>query len=307
MTLYYYGSIGGNDTGGADQIYDNYDSVFKDAMLLFKDKALDFYGLDGALQITEPLKTEAKEIVVTTEFSDLNFMLNNGIGLHTEEETSVSFDDLMRFCGYNVHLARSYKTEFITVILTNIAPSVSSINHSCLMFHPIIVNLGTRDADSTIQRLRRQISDKTPINELEIVYLSLYHSTNLQPVEILKQCAELISQVDASDDHKRKLAALTLVASNKVVAKEDLERIWEDVKNMTKLKILEVAEEQGEIRGRQVGRQEGRQEGRLEGIGISAEIICALHKKVPVETIAEQYRLPVEDVAKIQSALPNVG
>ena len=276
---------------GADALYDNYDSVFKDSMLLYKGKLMEFCGFNGDLRITEPLKTETKEIVVTTDYSDMSFLMNNGKGLHMEEEVSISQDDIIRFCGYNIHLTRTYKIEFLTVILTNKAPVATSINHECLKYNPIIVNLGERDADSTIQRLRQQIKDGKPINELEIVYLTLYHSDNLRPVEILRQCAELISQVDASDENKRKLAALTLVASNKVVSKEDLEQIWEEVIKMTKLKILEVVEEQSEIRGEK------------RGIGKSAEIIRALKKNETVENIAERYQLTIEDIKQIQSAL----
>ena len=55
---------------GISDIYQNYDAVFKDAMALFKDKSLEFFGLDKSLVIEAPLKTETKEIAVTTSHSD---------------------------------------------------------------------------------------------------------------------------------------------------------------------------------------------------------------------------------------------
>ena len=85
-------------------IHDNYDSVFKDAMVLYKDKSMEFFKMDGAIKITDPLRTESKEIRVSTEFSDLVFGLSNNKGLHLEEETDISRDDLLRFWGYNISL-----------------------------------------------------------------------------------------------------------------------------------------------------------------------------------------------------------
>ena len=46
-----------------EDIYANYDAVFKDSLSLFKDKSLDFFGLDPSLRIKEPLKTESKYTV----------------------------------------------------------------------------------------------------------------------------------------------------------------------------------------------------------------------------------------------------
>ena len=119
-------------------IHANYDAVFKDAMSLFKNKALDFFGLDPSIKIEEPLKTENVEILILSEISDLAFMLSDGRGLHMEEETDVSKDDLLRFCGYNVSLARTYKTEFITMVITNNMPKNREIAHECLNFKPVI-------------------------------------------------------------------------------------------------------------------------------------------------------------------------
>ena len=41
-----------------NKIHKNYDYVFKEALSLYKDKALDFLGLTNIAPITEPLRTE---------------------------------------------------------------------------------------------------------------------------------------------------------------------------------------------------------------------------------------------------------
>ena len=121
---------------GIDDIYTNYDTVFKDAMDLFKDKSLDFFGLDNSLRVKEPLKTEKKELVVTSEFSDGSFLLSNNKGMHTDSQTDISKKDMLRFCGYNLYQVQTYGMEFITIIVTNRAPSITSIDYQCLKFPP---------------------------------------------------------------------------------------------------------------------------------------------------------------------------
>ena len=71
-----------SESGKVDCAHANYDAVFKDAMTLFKGKALDFFGLPGDMRINESLRTEKKEVRVATEFSDLTFRLSDGRGFH---------------------------------------------------------------------------------------------------------------------------------------------------------------------------------------------------------------------------------
>ena len=49
----------------------NYDLGFKEAITLFKDKALDFFGIDELASITEPLATESVQVEIKSLFRDL--------------------------------------------------------------------------------------------------------------------------------------------------------------------------------------------------------------------------------------------
>jgi len=80
----------------------NYDLGFKEAITLFKDKALDFFGIDDLASITEPLATESVQVEIKSLFRDLVFATQEGKGLHFEEEVHLSEDDLWRFLDYNV-------------------------------------------------------------------------------------------------------------------------------------------------------------------------------------------------------------
>jgi len=122
------------------EIDKNYDAVFKDALFLFKNNALDFFGLSGDITIGEPLRTETKEIHVEWEFSDLTFRLSDGTGSHAEEEVSLSKNDLLRFCAYHVNLMRTYNIDFTTVIFVKNSPKHLMIDSNALKFNPVIID-----------------------------------------------------------------------------------------------------------------------------------------------------------------------
>jgi hypothetical protein len=95
-----------------EYIYHNYDSVFKESFVLFKDRALDFLGLTDIPPITESLMTETVEIKIAIR--DLVFGTQDGKGLNFEAEAALSNDDLLRFCSYNISLRQVYDREFDT-------------------------------------------------------------------------------------------------------------------------------------------------------------------------------------------------
>ena len=97
-------------------IHMNYDYVFKEALILFKDKTLDFLGLHHIAPIAEPLRTENVETIIQSELVDLTFSLKDGRGIHFEEEVQLSRDDMSRMARYNLWLTHEYRREFITVI-----------------------------------------------------------------------------------------------------------------------------------------------------------------------------------------------
>ena len=228
-------------------IHRNYDPVFKEAMILFKDKALDFLGLKGIAPITEPLRTESVEIEIKSEFSDLTFGTQDGRGLHFEEEVDLSNDDVLRFCGYHIGLSRVYKREFITVIFVKNPTTLTAIRTEQLNFKPIIVQCSKIDADEMLDRLKRDVAESRPINELELVYLPLFHSRKFTPTELFKESMGLIKDLQVDDDRKRKIYALSIVLANKVVEQSQLKAALEEVLKMGNI-ILETVEEYGRER-----------------------------------------------------------
>jgi len=242
-----------------ENLHQNYDPVFKEAMVLFKDKALDFLGLTGIAPITEPLRTESVEIEIKIAFRDLTFGLDDGRGANFENEVDLSNDDMLRFSGYNSWLSRAYKREFITVIFVKNPTKITELRTEQMHFKPIIVQCSDIDADAMLNDLQKDISAGRPINELKLVYLPLFHSVNLNPNDLFKESAKLIKELQIDDEQKRKIYALSVVLASKVVDKSTIEAVLEEVKKMGNV-ILEIAESMGEKRGIVIGAERREEE-----------------------------------------------
>ena len=276
----------------------NYDAVFKDAMTLFKDKTLDFLGVHGIAPIDEPLSTENVDIEVKTEFADLTFSLKDGRGAHYEEEVSLSHDDLLRFCEYHIWLSRAHKREFITVIFVKDPVTVTEVNWEQLRFAPKIVDCSKINADETLARLKRNIAQNAPVNELEVLYLPLFHSETLSATALFKESAALIKTMHTEDKMKMKLYALSMVLVRRIVDPAELEALWEEVKRMGNV-IIEFAESYGEKRGIKIGEKRGEKRGIQMNAEETARKMAA--KGYDIQDIVEMTGVSLERLKELLS------
>jgi hypothetical protein len=221
-----------------------YDRVFKEALVLFKDKTLSFLGLEGLAPIMEPLTVENTEIEIKSEFADLTFRLGDDRGLHFEEEVHLSPKDLIRFCKYHIWLSEKYAIEFISVIFVRDPVQTRALNWEQLKFTPIVIDCSTIDADAILAKLRRGMAEGAPVNELELIYLPLFRSETLTPTGLFKASQALIQELPTDDRLKQKICALSILLAGKIVAPPELAAAWKEVKRMGNI-ILEFAEAQG--------------------------------------------------------------
>jgi hypothetical protein len=268
-----------------EDIWQNYDAVFKDALTMFKDKSLDFFGLPKEITILEPLKTETKEIIVKSEFADMTFKLSNGKGLHFESEAALSKEDLFRFCHYHIDLIRAYGFDFTTVIFVKDSHKQEALDYEMLKFSPIVINCAEYDADQILAKLKEQAAKGEALNELELIYLPLFKSEMYSPVELLMESIRLIKAAKAEDTQKFKISALALVLSNKLVDAGKLAAIWREIK-MMRLKVLEYGMEQS----KRDGKAEMAKEMLLDG--------------KPLAEIRKYSKLDKDTLASIVSELP---
>ena len=233
----------------------NVDLVFKESLVLFKDKTLDFLGITNIAPITESLRTETVEIEVTWEFQDLAFATQDGRGIHFEEETNLSKDDLLRFLGYNTSLSRVHNREFVTVIFVRDSATLTEIRTEQVHFAPIIIQCFDIDANAMLEGLRKDITSGKQINELSLIYLPLFHSSNHTPTDLFIESTRLIKAMRVSDDQRMKIFSLLLTLSGKVVDQSKLDEIAREVSTMGNV-VIEYFEERGKERGKEEERIE---------------------------------------------------
>ena len=288
------------------ELRNNYDIVFKEALMLYKNKTLDFLGLDLAT-IEEPINTEMTELKVNKSFTDMGFILKDKTGLHLEWEVDISSDDMLRFCSYNLNYLRMYKSKFTTVIFTNKPQIITCFENEMLRFTPIIINLGERDGDALLQKLTTQIENKEQINELELIYLPLYHSKYKNAAEMLGQVVELAPKIPNLMVDNEKIMILSAAVANKFIDADDFGKIWEEIKMyMDDLLIVKFAKEEGKEEGKKEGKEEGKKEGKIEGLregerkGKIEVALSMLKKGLDIETVAECTNLTVDELEKIK-------
>jgi len=224
----------------------NYDLGFKEAISLFKDKALDFFGIEGLASITETLATESVQVEIKSLFRDLVFATQEGKGLHFEEEINLSEDDLWRFLDYNVSLHQIHKRIFDTVIFVKEPTKLTGINLERLVFKPLIIQCSNIDADAMLDDLKRNIDEGKPINELKLVYLPLFRGRSLDSTGLFLESTQLIRTIDVEEPLRHKIFALAILIAGKIVDRDVLKKIYDEVRVMsTGNVIIDVAEEYG--------------------------------------------------------------
>jgi uncharacterized protein YuzE len=237
-----------------DVDFHNYDKVFKDAFSIFNHKVLDFLGMDLP-RIERFLETEFTEIETQGNRMDLNFLLEDGSILHLEEEVSLSKNDIIRYAAYDLKLYARYGTNINTVVLcvNKVGKANTYIDAGSFKYSIHALDMSERDADNKLYELKQKIINNQEINELEIVFLPLMKSKK-EKVELLKEAIELEKQLNVDINIKEKIVAMTLVAADKMVEREQLKNIWEEIKM---LKVIDFAREKGIEEGMEKGIEEG--------------------------------------------------
>ena len=137
----------------------------------------------------------------------------------------------------------------MTVIFVKNPTTLTELNTEQLTFRPIVVQCSTIDADVMLARLKQDIAECKPINELELVYLPLFNSIKFSPTELFLESIGLIKNLQQlNDDSKRKLYALTALLAGKVADKGIIKAFLMEVE-MVGNAIFEAMEEIGEERG----------------------------------------------------------
>ncbi|PWR75581.1 DUF4351 domain-containing protein [Methanospirillum stamsii] len=196
------------------------------------------------------------------EFVDLIFRLENGDILHIEEQTSLTEEDLIRFAHYDLRIFSKYHVRIHTVILSPACSKKDSffIDTGCLHYTVTHQIIRGRNADEALERIKKEVANGNPVNELELIFVPLMES-RLPVQDLLFETIKLEKQIK-DENLKNKVIALTMVMSNRLVEAYLIEKIWEEIKM---LKILKYAEDKGKEQGIVIGIEQGIEQGLEKG------------------------------------------
>ena len=279
--------------------YQNYDEVFKDSFSSYKEKIDDFLEIKLP-QVDSFLETEFSEIETTKERMDLNFRLEDGSILHLEEETDISEADLLRFLSYDLKIYNRYKSELQTIVLcvNGFDDNYARIKAGSFAYKVRIVDMSERNADLKLKEIKEKVEAGEEINELDLVFLPLMQSEK-EISDLVKTTIKLEQNLNLSSYETSRLAAMTLVASDKFLTTQQTEEIWEEFKM---LKVFKIAEQKGLEKGMEKGLEKGEKKGvKKEAQRLVIKLLIAKFKKVPQEyrdLIKEQDEEVLEVIAE---------
>jgi hypothetical protein len=240
----------------------NYDLILKEAFSIFKNKSLDFLGLNLP-PIVGLIETEFAEVETHNDRLDLVFLLEDKGLFHLEEETDLSERDLVRFAHYDLRLYERYRTPIHTVVVTpsHGSPGTKVLDSGVFQYTVTQVVLSNWDGDALSTKIQSALELGKPINELELIFLPLMKSC-LPVDEVLKRTIQLEKMLPDKEISTR-IQELTLVLSDRLVDDKILDELWEE---LCMLKVIKYAENRGRKEGIIEGKIEGLEEGIEKGI-----------------------------------------
>ena len=166
-----------------------------------------------------------------------------------------------------------------------------------LKYNVNIVDFSEKDGDKKLSELRQSIKEGKDINELELIFLPLMRS-KLNKIDIVKEVVNLEIQISKDEAFKQKLVAITLVMSDKLIKREELNKIWEEIRMF---KFIEYAEGKGMEKGVEKGILKNQREVILDFLQDMGNIPEDIRTLVQKEVDLEKLKKWVKISAKSQS------
>jgi hypothetical protein len=176
---------------------------------------------------------------------------------HIEEQRNLQKSDMYRFAAYHFLGAKQWGPHLTDIILASgeVYPGKKTMVTTSGRYTPTVIDFSLRDGRKRFAEIRKAVEEGVFDNFLELVFLPLYgRETGSDRSEIIEQ----VIRFETDLFHAKKLSpiilAATLIMSNKLIDKERIKELWEEIKM---LDVLDVAREKGIEEGKDIGIKEG--------------------------------------------------
>ena len=216
------------------------DIIQKHANTLFKDTALEFYGVKTA-KIKELINVELPAINIAETSMDFVFLLEDDTYLHLEFQTTYNEDDLLRFAMYDLRLKKRDGRDVTTMIIY--AAEIKKVKDkpltNSLTYNPIRVMMCEYDGNTIYNELQEKINtdeELTDMDILKLIFLPLMNHT-LPRVELAMNTVKMAVRIkDEAKRHACEAAAFAF--GNRYLSKQDYDKMIGVLKMTTLADIM---------------------------------------------------------------------
>jgi len=225
--------------------HQNYDAMIKWIARQFKGKTLEIFGISSK-PVIDVFTLEPVEIHVHSGRLDIIFKDESGAYYHCEEQRNMGTDDLYRSSIYHFQTARQLGNQVTDILLISgdIYTGPKEIKTQSGCYQPQLINLTNKNGYKRLNEIKEEIQNNCFDSLIELVFVPLYGKEKGQ--ERSQLASEVINfeiELLKKDKILQNLVFATLIMCNKLIDKKQLEKYYQEVKNM--LDILEIAKEDG--------------------------------------------------------------
>ena len=247
----------------SDITYHNKDVLSKVMAENFKDKSLKVYGIDVP-KIKQVLPTNLPEIQVNEIRIDNLFLLEDGSIAIIDYESSLKWENYLKYLNYIVRILERYKQEakhirMIVIYTADIEQAEDEFHAGCLTLRLEQAYLRKVDSKSIRDVLEEKLEDGVPLSDdelMQFIILPLTYKGKEAKRVAVKDAVYLAKKIT---DKKNQMFVLSgiLVFADKIIDARTAEQIKEVIR-MTQVAQLLLEE----------GRDKGREEERTEGMKV---------------------------------------
>jgi len=232
------------------------DAIFKRAMEIFKEGAVNFFGIED--KITSPANIELKNIDIKTNSMDYLFNTEDGNYLHFEFQSTNKSDDMARFMYYDAALYYRDRKKIKTVVVysSDITDSSDKIFCGSLNYQVEAFYMVNIDGDEKYSSIKSKINNGEELNVNDIVVLTFIPLMKSNVSKGTRAMNSLNLAKSIKDEKLRGDCVTLLYALFDKFADSELKKKFREVFTMTDIgkMIYEDGVKDGEERGEKRGK-----------------------------------------------------
>lgn len=238
------------------QYAQNYDVIVKWLADALRGQTLEVIGVKTG-RIEEVFGFEPVDIVVRAGRVDVMLRDEHGNIFHLEEQRNLLLSDLYRSAAYHFLGAKQWGANITDIVLASghVYSGEKVVTTRSGKYEPIVIDFSQRDGRKRLAEIRHMVEEGNFDNWLELVFLPLCgRETGAARAEMVERVIRFETELFHAKRLSANILAATLVMSNKLIDKERIKELWEEIKM---LDVLEVAREKGMEEGVEKGKTLG--------------------------------------------------